>query len=436
LAEAETTAAVPLPVAVMANAAVGGCCRFGTGLEASLETVLEKRRAAGLLRGLSTRAAGQVDFCSNDYLGFATDHQLAREVDEALAEFRRGGECGLGSTGSRLLSGNSEYYEETERMLAEFHNADSALIFNSGFDLNLGLYASVPQPGDIVVFDELVHASIHEGIKLSRAAKAVSFRHNDVSDLRRVFSEVAGQNDCRRANLILAVESVYSMDGHCAPLDEFCNLADEFGASVIVDEAHGTGIYGASGAGWAAELGVERRIFCRVHTFGKALGIHGAVVVGPHVLREYLINYAKPLVYSTSLPAHSLISIRCAYAFLKRMGAERQQHLQDLLAYFRERLCNLPPGCALESPSPIQAIIVPGNKECVAAARELQRDGFAVLPIRSPTVPKGTERLRIILHYHNTKAEVSALMDLIEVLLLRAEPAVGNAGSTNPASRL
>merc|ERR1719336_1798787 len=209
-------------------------------------------------------------------------------------------------------------------MLADFHNAEAALIFNSGFDLNLGLYASVPQTGDIVIFDELVHSSIHEGIKLSRAAKAISFRHNDADDLRRALGDAVRGPEGSGGNLILAVESVYSMDGHCAPLDEFCDLADEFGAAVIVDEAHGTGVFGAAGAGWAAELGVERRIFCRVHTFGKALGIHGAVVVGPHVLREYLINYAKPLVYSTSLPAHSLISIRCAYAFLKRTAAERQ----------------------------------------------------------------------------------------------------------------
>lgn len=416
----------------MADPVVVGCSRSGAGLEASLEAVLEKRRSAGLLRGLSIRAAGQVDFCSNDYLGFASDHQLACEVDAALVEFRRSGECGLGSTGSRLLSGNSEYYEETERMLADFHNADSALIFNSGFDVNLGLYASVPQKGDIVIFDELVHSSIHEGIKLSRAARAVSFRHNDVNDLRRVLNEAAGQEGCR-ANVIVAVESIYSMDGHCAPLDEFCDLADDFGASVIVDEAHGTGIFGAAGAGWAAELGVERRVFCRVHTFGKALGMHGAVVVGPRVLYEYLVNYAKPLVYSTSLPVHSLISIRCAYMFLKRTAAERQQHLQDLIAYFHERICKLPSGCAQERPSPIQAIIVPGNEQCVAAARELQRHGFAVLPIRSPTVPKGTERLRIILHYHNTKAEVAALMDLVEVVLCRAEPA---SGSTSPTSRL
>mmetsp|Transcript_9018 Transcript_9018/g.25142 ORF Transcript_9018/g.25142 Transcript_9018/m.25142 type:complete len:429 (-) Transcript_9018:77-1363(-) len=399
------------------------------GLEATLRAAVDGRRARGLLRGLSIRAPGQVDFSSNDYLGFAASPQLASDIDAELAEYRRTrvrcGDCGLGSTGSRLLSGNSSYYEETEQMLAEFHRSESALLFNSGFDLNLGLYGYMPQVGDVVVFDELVHSSIHEGLRLSRANK-VPFRHNDVGDLRRKLAGIVGEQSSNKEtssapglqpNIIIAVESVYSMDGDCAPLLEFCDAADEVGASVIVDEAHGTGVFGADGRGWAAELGVEHRVFCRVHTFGKALGVHGAVVVGPHVLRDYLINYARPLIYSTSLPAHSLASIRCAYALLRRTSAERQRWLRELLATFHERLARLPPGCALASPSPIQAIVVPGNAECVAAAQMLQRRGFAVLPIRSPTVPAGTERLRIILHYHNTREEVNVLMDAIEEAL-------------------
>jgi len=164
-------------------------------------------------------------------------------------------------------------------------------------------------------------------------------------------------------------------------------------------------------------LGLERRVFCRVHTFGKALGVHGAVVVGPEVLRDYLINYARPLIYSTSLPMHSLVSIRCSYALMQREATERQRRLRELLATFRRRSARLPPGCALESPSPIQAVVVPGNAACVAAAQVLQRRGFSVLPIRSPTVPAGTERLRVILHYHNTCEQVNSLMDAIEEVL-------------------
>lgn len=394
-------------------------------LQDALQSVVDKRRSRGLLRSLTVRAPGQADFCSNDYLGFAASKQLACDIDAALAEYRcmvkGNGDCGLGSTGSRLLSGNSTYYEETEQMLAEFHNAESALLFNSGFDLNIGLYAYMPQPGDIVVYDELVHSSIHEGLRLSRA-KSVPFRHNDTGDLREKLSSVIAEQETaapsgQKPSIIIAIESVYSMDGDCAPLGEFCDAADEVGAALVVDEAHGTGVFGHEGRGWVAELGLERRVFCRVHTFGKALGVHGAVVVGPPVLREYLINYARPLIYSTSLPAHSLVSVRCAYAFLRREAAERQQRLRELLTVFRKRLARLPPGRALESPSPIQAVVVPGNAACVAAAQMLQRRGFAVLPIRSPTVPAGTERLRIILHYHNTCEQVNTLMDAIEELV-------------------
>nr|WLJ60569.1 8-amino-7-oxononanoate synthase [Alexandrium pacificum] len=395
------------------------------GLENSLRAVVEGRRARGLLRGLTVRARGQVDFCSNDYLGFAGCPQLARDIDAALAAYRgSAGDCGLGSTGSRLLSGNSAYYEETEQMLAEFHNAESALLFNSGFDLNLGLYGYVPQPGDVVVYDELVHSSIHEGLRLSRA-KSVAFRHNDTGDLRRKLTSIAAERDMaassgRKPSIIIAVESVYSMDGDCAPLGEFCDAAEEVGASLVVDEAHGTGVFGRQGRGWVAELGLEARVFCRVHTFGKALGVHGAVVVGPKVLREYLINYARPLIYSTSLPTHSLVSVRCAYALLRREADQRQLRLREVLAAFRARLARLPPGRALESPSPIQAVIVPGNAACVAAAQLLQRRGFSVLPIRSPTVPAGTERLRIILHWHNSCEEVHALMDAVEEAIAAA----------------
>merc|ERR1719401_1996010 len=140
------------------------------------------------------------------------------------------------------------------------------------------------------------------------------------------------------------------MDGHCAPLKEICNLAEEFGASIIADEAHGTGVFGEGGRGWAAELGVERRIFSRVHTFGKGLGTHGAAVLGPQVLYDYLINYARPLVYSTSLPVHSVASIRCAYAMMRRTASVRQRHLMELIELFKQRMQRLPPGCALESP--------------------------------------------------------------------------------------
>eukprot|EP00439_Symbiodinium_sp_Y106_P062229 s3851_g9.t1 len=389
-------------------------------LESSLRAVVQKRRDKGLLRQLSKRSGGQVDFCSNDYLGFAMSTELAREVEQELLTLKeKHGEAFplVGSTGSRLLSGNSAYCEALEEELANFHGAEAALIFNSGFDLNLGFFASVPQPGDVVLYDELIHQSMREGLKLSRG-KSIQFRHNDVAALREAVAGVleGTQPHGTRPNIIIAVESVYSMDGHCAPLQDFCDVAESVGASIVVDEAHGTGVYGREGQGLVSELGLESRIFCRVHTFGKALGVHGAAVVGPRVLREYLLNYAWPLVYSTSLPLHSLAAIRCAYAFMRREASKRQVHLRRLIQIFQERLADLPPERVLQSDSPIQGLIVPGNAACLAVARRL-RDRFDVLPIRSPTVPAGTERLRIILHAHNTEDQVHALMNALEECL-------------------
>ncbi|CAK9111552.1 8-amino-7-oxononanoate synthase (AONS) (7-keto-8-amino-pelargonic acid synthase) (7-KAP synthase) (KAPA synthase) (8-amino-7-ketopelargonate synthase) [Durusdinium trenchii] len=361
------------------------------GLQQSLEAVVEQRRQRGLLRSLSTRQEQQVDFCSNDYLGFARSEELWQLVDAEIQELRSRSQQGaakilqlvssklelgpgLGSTGSRLLSGNSAYCEALEHDLAQFHRAESALIFNSGFDLNMGLFASVPQTGDEVFYDELIHQSVREGFKLSRAKGNVrAFPHNDV-----------------RANLIVAVESVYSMDGHLAPLEELCQVAAAWGASLIVDEAHGTGAYGEEGRGLVSALGLEAQVFCRVHTFGKALGVHGAVVVGPRVLREYLMNYAWPLVYSTSLPLHSLAAIRCAYAFMRQEASRRQVTRAWPLKKRKETERTSPSPKTEESPSPIQGLIVPGNAACVRVAQQL-RHRFDVLPIRSPTVPAGTD---------------------------------------------
>eukprot|EP00434_Breviolum_minutum_P008756 symbB.v1.2.007717.t1/scaffold479.1/size198797/9 len=385
------------------------------GLELALQQVVEKRRERGLLRHLTISSG--IDFCSNDYLGFARSKDLARHIEAEVARVKNvsSSQVIIGSTGSRLLSGNSTYCEALETELADFHGAEAALIFNSGFDLNLGLFASLPQPGDVVFFDELIHQSVREGLKLSRA-NSQQFPHNDVAALRDAITKYqaeAQKAQMKAPNIIIAVESVYSMDGHLAPLREFCEVATWCGGSLIVDEAHGTGAYGPEGRGLVSELGLESQVFCRVHTFGKALGVHGAAVVGPKVLRDYLMNYAWPLVYSTSLPLHSLIAIRGAYAFMRKEATKRQQILRELIKTFQSRLARLPVEMVLESPSPIQGIIVPGNVACVQVARIL-RQRFDVLPIRSPTVPAGKERLRIIIHAHNTEEEVNALMDAVE----------------------
>ena len=280
-------------------------------LTSALERALQSRRERSLLRSLTVVPPDHVDFASNDYLGLARDPELKRRVINALASGLH--DAPLGSTGSRLLTGHCTLAADLEEFLAAFHEAPSALLFNSGFDANLSIISAVPQPGDALVYDELVHNSVHQGIALSRVSPSArrAFAHNDANDLARVLGELRKEQVGNAArSIVVVVESVYSMDGHLAPLKEFCDICASFNASLIVDEAHGTGVLGAGGRGLVSALGLADRVFARVHTFGKAVGSHGAVVVGPSVLREYLMNYARPFIYSTALPMHSLLAIR------------------------------------------------------------------------------------------------------------------------------
>lgn len=392
--------------------------------QSSLETsllVANRKRAERMVKP-AKQPADSIDFSSNDCFGFAREKELAsaimQEMDHQCSARLADGAPMLGSTGCRLLTGNSSYHEEIECMLAAHHKGESAILFNSGFDLNLGFYGSVPQSGDVVIMDELMHASVKEGMKLSRG-EGITFKHNDVEDLRRQLAQRHESMDVksRKPNIIIAVESVYSMDGHFAPLEEICTAAEEVGACVVVDEAHGTGVLGPEGRGLAAQLELEERIFCRVYTFGKALGVQGAVAIGPRVLKDYLMNNAKPIIFSASLSTWSLVSIDCAYKLLKDEWEGRQKHLQVLIRLFHERAANLPPDCVLKSSSPVQGIIVPGNAEVKTFSQSLLGCGLHVLPIYSPVVPQGTERLRIILHFHNTEKHVNTLMDAVEEIM-------------------
>ena len=243
---------------------------------------LERRKAALTFRRLMLPSPSAVDFSSNDYLGFARDAAIHQAVAQESAMYTSAG----GSTGSRLLSGNSEYAEALERRIGDFHGFPSALLFNSGFDANYGVLSSVPQPGDVVIFDELVHNSMREGIRASRATSA-SFAHNNVSALRQQLQRHRSVSST--GSLFVAVESVYSMDGDIAPLRNIVAEAKAFHAEVIVDEAHGIGSQGDQGRGTVHQLGLTGDVFATIYTFGKALGAHGAAVVGSEVLRDYLI---------------------------------------------------------------------------------------------------------------------------------------------------
>ena len=339
---------------------------------------------------------GGVDFTSNDYLGLARDTHFHELINEEISRHNLHG----GSTGSRLLSGNNDYIEKLEEKIAAFHKAEAALIFNSGFDANYGLLSTLPYTGDTIIYDELVHASIHDGMKASKAHK-VSFRHNDLADLAEKLDQATGLK-------YVVTESLFSMDGDTAPLKEMAVLCSRYGAGLIIDEAHATGVIGEKGEGLVNHLGIESDTLARVHTFSKALGAHGAVILCSHDLREFLINYCRPFIFSTAMPMHSLGAIKVAYDYFPTL-TDRRDRLKQLERILRENFQSTDEIQLLPSDSPIQSIMIQGNSEVKYIAALLQRGGYDARAILSPTVAKGKERIRICLHSHNTEAEVKAL---------------------------
>ncbi|SFF03842.1 8-amino-7-oxononanoate synthase [Chitinophaga sp. CF118] len=346
------------------------------------------------LRELRIPAPGMIDFCSNDYLGLARSTAMQESV-HALLQARP---FMHGSTGSRLLAGNYAWIEEAESMLAAFHASPAALIYNSGYDANVGLFSCVPQKGDTIIYDQLIHASIRDGIRLSKA-QAFSFLHNDIDDLQKKLKHAEG-------NIFVAIESVYSMDGDFALLAQISSLCESFGAHLIVDEAHATGVVGAKGEGLVQQLGIS--CFARVHTFGKAVGCHGAVVLGSVSLREYLINFSRSFIYTTALPHTAIAAIMASYDLFPYMNSARE-HLSLLITQFQSAGLDI-----LPSETPIQVVLTPGNETTRLLAARLQSAGLDVRAILHPTVPKGKERLRIVLHSYNTEEEVGKLVEMLK----------------------
>jgi 8-amino-7-oxononanoate synthase len=326
------------------------------------------------------------------------------------------------------LDGNSIYAEELENFIAGFHNAPSGLLFNSGFDANVGVFSCIPQPGDLIVYDELIHASAREGMRLSRAGKRVPFSHSSPSSLDEVLqSHIAAdpliQTGSR--NVFIAIESIYSMDGDIAPIQDFIQVVDRLlprgNGYFIVDEAHATGVFGPRGEGVVQGLGVEKRMFIRVHTFGKALASHGAIVLCCPDTRDYLINYARSLIYTTAMGFPFLASIRAAYELLAEGETEQHQtKLQQLVAYFRDRLAELDawdPAAFQVDHFPTSPIFSVRSRFPRQLAAACQQKGFVVRAIMAPTVPAGRERVRVCLHAGNTVEEIDGLVDTFKVWL-------------------
>ena len=364
---------------------------------------IAQRVADGSLRELST-SLRPIDFCSNDYLGFATSPDLQSAIH---AESMKQGPLPIGSGGSRLLNGNTAYAEATEKYIANFHNAEAGLIFNSGYDANIGLLSSLGHRGDTFICDELIHASLIDGVRLTHANR-YTFKHNDLEQLEDKLKHAKGI-------IYVVVESVYSMNGDLAPLLQIANLCKSFGANLIVDEAHATGVLGAYGRGLVQALSVEELVFARIATFGKAIGCHGAIVLGSEDLRRYLINFARSFIYTTAAPLHNIIAVNCAYRMLEK--GNYVEELQRRIAYFSELATHFNIKELLPVPSAIQTITIPGNQKVKNVALKLQTLGFDVRPILSPTVAIGAERLRICLHLYNTEDEIRQLLLQLQELV-------------------
>jgi len=297
-----------------------------TTLEKSLIKRLDDRYIKSTLRKLTIAKPGSIDFSSNDFLSLSTSSALRQAFIQELSD---NPEFPLGSGGSRLLDGNSQYALDLEESISKFHGARAGLLWNSGFDANAGVFACIPQPGDIILYDELIHASVHDGMKVSRASRKIPFKHNSVEHLKKIVQALkdgdvlVGKGP---KNVFVAVESIYSMDGDLCPLTELVDAVEEVlpygNGHIIVDEAHATGVLGPRGRGLVSALGLEERIFMRLHTFGKGVGASGAITLSSPLVRSYLINYARPLIYTTFMPFINLAAIKASYSLLQSGATE------------------------------------------------------------------------------------------------------------------
>jgi len=357
-----------------------------------LHKKLDQRKESGTLRSLKP-FSGEIDFYSNDYLGLCTDARIHVRARQLLADAGLTGRNG--SAGSRLLSGNFPFYEDTESFLAQFYGAESALIFHSGYTALLGTLSCLPGRTDTVLYDELVHASARDGIRLS-PAKNHAFGHNDLADLEAKLQNAQG-------NVFVVVESLYSMDGDTPPLAEMARLQQQYGFVWVIDEAHAGGVYGEQGRGLTHELGRNENVI-RIVTFGKAYGTEGACVLGSALLREYLVNFSRPFIYTTAPAPEFYAKIRASAETASTADTERGRLFQNIRHFgdlFEKHFA-----C---TGSPIQ-VYQPGNVERLQnITRRAAEAGISVRPIYSPTVPEGKERLRIVLHAYNTHEEIQML---------------------------
>lgn len=344
-----------------------------------------------------------VDFSSDDYIGFSKSETIFRQVHSYLVEneiFQNG------ATGSRLVSGNHSLYQITEHFIADFHDSETALIVNSDYDTNIGFFEAVAQENDVVLYDELCHALIKDGIEMSKA-KSFQFIHNDAEDLEQFILKFPN------TNIYIVTESVFSLDGDSPNLEEFIILSEKYNCYLIVDESSALGVFGENGEGLIQYLQLHNSVFARIISFGKGLGCYGSVILGSAELKEYLVNFSENLLQSTALSPHSVATIFTAYQQLK-IENEAIKELRQNIVFFNQQknLLGLKP-MFVHSKSAVHTAIVPGCENIKQLSEELQNKGYDVQSILPPFVPEGQERLRLCLHSYNSQEEINRVLELI-----------------------
>ncbi|MBN9376866.1 MAG: hypothetical protein BGO14_01705 [Chlamydiales bacterium 38-26] len=337
-----------------------------------------------------------IDFASNDYLGLARSTKLKEAFEIAWHQYE---DIRLGSSGSRLLTGNSREVLHLEEQIAHFHGYAAGTLFNCGYMANIGVLSAVATEKDAIFYDTHVHASMHDGMRLS-AASRIPFRHQNMQDLESKLEHIA----CRGKRFI-CIESLYSTDGTVTSLKEIARLAQKYQAYLIIDEAHAVGVWGSEGRGLVDSHEISSKVFALILTFGKALGVSGAIVLGSTALKEILTNFAKSFIYSTALPRYAITAIQSSYAIFPYLEEERQS-LYERIKHYQELLNS-------KNTSQIQIFKIKGNRPCSQAARALDAQGFDVRALLSPTVRLGQECLRVTLHSYNTAEQVNELYNCL-----------------------
>ena len=370
-------------------------------LQARVSAELRALESGQLLRTL--RPPSGIDLSSNDYLGLAGHPLLRERMIDAIARE------GCGSTGSRLLRGHRDCFDAVERTFAGWKGTERALYFSSGYLANLAVLTAFPQRGDVILSDRLNHASLRDGVRLSRARRIV-FPHNDVQALERLLQPTRGPGQ-----VFVVTESLFSMDGDMPPLQQYGRLCREAGALLIVDEAHAVGIYGARGSGLIEESGAGSDVFVSIDTAGKALGVGGAFVAGPAWAIEYLLQRARPFVFSTAPPPAVAAALEASLAIVAA-EPDRRLQLRERARHLRGRLA----GAGVEVPdgrSQIVPVVIGATPRTIEVAQRLQSAGFDVRPIRPPTVPAGTARLRVSVNVTLPDAVLDQFADALAAAL-------------------